>query len=405
MVSASADAGITGTHTYSYDALGRRVAKSVNGSVTVFAHDGAQVIAEYAAGAALTAPSQTQVWGDYIDELIGHELHIGVMAGRYYGHSNHLYSIEALTGSAGVAVERYAYSAYGERRVFDGVGVTRTESVFTQESGFTGRDLDSETGNWYFRTRIYSGNLGIYLSKDDAATPVARVPDEYYQDGYSLFGAYLVPNFLDPFGQSISGWLNEKFSEAITQTRKQGRFHSENKFEWKLTERWKGGAKIGSIGELYWDLGKDCWCAKFGGYAAAYVNSEWPLPPPIGWFGSFVVEVSAALSGSFTCCGKPSHISDWTFQWRNAYCKGDITIPFGVKLSARIGYNGEKYKAYAEGGGFFGGQYSFREKTFKVSGYIFVGYTVEFKLGSGWWGSKFSYSHKGEARFGSSVDM
>ncbi len=139
------------------------------------------------------------MWGDYIDELVGHELHTGVMAGRYYAHSNHLYSVEALTGSAGSPVERYAYSAYGERRVFDGAGTLRTASIYAQRSGFTGKEHDHETELVFFESRYYSEQMGRFISRDK----------EGYIDGMSLYSAYFIPLNLDPTGRFAIGWHAE----------------------------------------------------------------------------------------------------------------------------------------------------------------------------------------------------
>jgi len=61
------------------------------------------------------------------------------------------------------------------------------------EFGFTGRYLDKETGLWYFRARYYSGSLGRFMSRDPAG----------YVDGYQLYRAWMIPNFLDPTGLAL----------------------------------------------------------------------------------------------------------------------------------------------------------------------------------------------------------
>jgi RHS repeat-associated protein len=112
------------------------------------------------------------------------------------GHrTNHLYSVAALTDSTGAVVERYKYDAYGQLTVLASDSVTvRSTSVYGNQVGFTGRYLDSETGLWYFRSRMYSGALGRFISRDAME----------FIDGYSLYSAYFIPKFLDPNGNDLT---------------------------------------------------------------------------------------------------------------------------------------------------------------------------------------------------------
>ncbi len=65
--------GIVGTHTYKYDALGRRVRKTTGGtspSDVVFVPMGERIYADYPAGTPFSAPTTKYAWGSYIDELV-----------------------------------------------------------------------------------------------------------------------------------------------------------------------------------------------------------------------------------------------------------------------------------------------------------------------------------------------
>jgi RHS repeat-associated protein len=117
------------------------------------------------------------VYGDYIDE----PLVMVTASSKYYIHSNHLYSVAAITNSTGAVVERFRYDAYGKQIGTSTVGFNR---------GFTGYQLDTETGLYFARARMYSPTLGRFVSRD----PIG------YVDGDSLYAGYFVPGYVDPFG-------------------------------------------------------------------------------------------------------------------------------------------------------------------------------------------------------------
>ncbi len=144
-----------------------------------------------------TSPSYARgyVYGSYVDELLAILPASGVVGDRKFVHSNHLYSVAALTDNSGNVVERYRYDAYGQRTVLAADGVTvRASSSYGNQVGFTGRYLDRETGLWYFRARYYSGSLGRFVNRDPLG----------YVDGMNLYAAYYVPNKLDPYGQTVN---------------------------------------------------------------------------------------------------------------------------------------------------------------------------------------------------------
>jgi len=155
--------GTVGTHSYKYDALGRRVSKTVAGTTTtVYVSDGSQEIAEYASGGAANAPQIQYVFGSYIDE----PLMMISGSNKYYYHSNNLYSVAALTDSGGSVVERYRYDPYGKVTILAADGVTvRTTSSYGNPWTWEGRRSDQETGLMQFRQRMYGTNLGRFLTR------------------------------------------------------------------------------------------------------------------------------------------------------------------------------------------------------------------------------------------------
>ena len=72
-------------------------------------------------------------------------------------HADGLGSIIALTDSSEAVVQRYAYSVFGEATASTG---------FLQPYGFTGRELDGETGLMSYRARYFDPTEGRFIGKD-----------------------------------------------------------------------------------------------------------------------------------------------------------------------------------------------------------------------------------------------
>lgn len=200
-VPAGASQGVAGTHSYSYDAFGRRVSKIVDATTTLFVCAGQQIVSEYefASGTApiVNSPSQKYAYGSYIDEPI---LKDGKFADGssgivYYSH-NQQFSITALTGSNGSVFERYGYSPYGSTEILNASGVLVSSSAFNNPYTYTGRRIDSETGMMYFRARYYDSTTGEFIGRDPLG----------YIDGMSLYRGYFVPGGVDPTGLERNWW-------------------------------------------------------------------------------------------------------------------------------------------------------------------------------------------------------
>jgi RHS repeat-associated protein len=136
------------------------------------------------------AAATETVYAAYVDEPV-----MEVEQGKQrYVHANRLYSVAAFTDAAGLALERYRYDAYGRRTVSSGSGAPLPASAIDADWGFTGRKHEPETGLLSMRARHLSPSLGRFLSRD---------PSQYV-DGLSMYGAYFVPNGLDPTGHEDS---------------------------------------------------------------------------------------------------------------------------------------------------------------------------------------------------------
>ena len=109
---------------------------------------------------------------------------------RYYAHSNHLYSVATVTSAAGSVVERWSYNAYGVPTIKNSANATIAKSVVGNDRGFTGYKLDSESGLYFAKARMYSAKSGRFINRDLLG----------YIDGFGLYSGYFVPNSVDPFG-------------------------------------------------------------------------------------------------------------------------------------------------------------------------------------------------------------
>ena len=198
----------SGEYGYTYDAIGRRVSKTViiggggqgartppkpglgskragarprgglgrkkagsTSITTVFVLAGQQVLSEYKNTGSGTALVQQRkfVYASYIDEPVLMLDVDGETETKYFYHQNSLYSVAALTNQAGTVVERYSYLAYGFPTFHNPDGslaASQTSSTINNPYLFTGRRLDPETGLFYYRARYYDVLLGRFIGRD-----------------------------------------------------------------------------------------------------------------------------------------------------------------------------------------------------------------------------------------------
>ena len=185
---------------YQYDALGRRVVAVTNPAggflETRFFYDRSRIIEEQDVAGLTKA---TYVYGNYIDEV----LTMDRAAQTYYYHQNALWSVAAVTNSSANVVERYSYNDYGCVSVTNGAGVAlpanswgTPHSAIANPYLFIGREVDEESGLYYYRARYYDCAKGRFLQTDPLG----------YGDGLNFYAAYFVPNGVDPLGLCKSQW-------------------------------------------------------------------------------------------------------------------------------------------------------------------------------------------------------
>jgi len=133
-----------GSATFSYDALGRRVGATVNGSTVNYLYDGLNPA---------TVSSSLVLASGNLDEIYALVGASGTTSYLRDGINN----TAVLTSSSGTVSGNYYYSPYGDS--------VQTGSATTPFQ-FTGRENDGATGLYYYRARYYSPQLGRFVSED-----------------------------------------------------------------------------------------------------------------------------------------------------------------------------------------------------------------------------------------------
>ena len=131
----------TKTLAFTYDPIGRRYSKSVNGVVEKFVYDGMDIVA-------ITDSSNNIISTITHSEEIEQPLSISDGTDTYYYLRDHQGSVVALVDSSGTKVEEYSYDAYGK--------VTSKNITATTHNpyGYTGRVMDDDD-LYYYRARYY----------------------------------------------------------------------------------------------------------------------------------------------------------------------------------------------------------------------------------------------------------
>ena len=166
---------------YRYDGLGRRIEKDVDGVITRYVYDSEDILLEFD-GANTQLARYTHGLG--IDEPLIMER--GGLS--FYYHADGLGSIVDLTDSIGNIVQSYVYDSFGN--IEQQVGST------TNPYTFTGRELDNESGLYYYRARYYDSVVGRFINED----PIG------FAGGINFY-VYVQNNpvrFVDPFGFEIN---------------------------------------------------------------------------------------------------------------------------------------------------------------------------------------------------------
>jgi len=191
----SSRTGPTVTVTYAYDADGNRVSQ-VNGSLTLIYPN------EYYSYTGTTHDRQIPLPGYGMVATSKYKISASTIA---YHHHDHLGGEHVDTDSSGATLEYTIYSPYGATLKTSGT------SGYLNANKFTGKQVDKDTGFYYYGARYYSANYGRFLSQDNVFLAIGEnngvLKDPQALDSYS-YARNNPLRFVDPDGNSFWDFVN-----------------------------------------------------------------------------------------------------------------------------------------------------------------------------------------------------
>jgi RHS repeat-associated protein len=188
IVSKDSSGNIIKSAEYTYDVFDRRIEKSVDPDgdgaapaiVERFVYDGDHIALVFDGQGNQTS---RYLHGTQIDQILAQEANGEVL----WALTDNQGTVRDVVNSDGVVVNHLTYDSFGK--------VTgETNPAVDFRFGYTGRELDSETGLYYYRARYYNPTTGRFLSED----PIS------FGGGDANLYRYVEnspTNFTDPLGQ------------------------------------------------------------------------------------------------------------------------------------------------------------------------------------------------------------
>jgi RHS repeat-associated protein len=176
------------TANYKYDGLGRRVEKeviSVGTTVTRYVYDNEDILLELDGSNNIVA---RYMHGPGIDEPL-----IMEKGGQsFFYHADGLGSITDVTNPVGGIEQRYAYSSFGDIE-------SQLDPNIIQPYTYTARELDPETGLYFYRARLYDAFAGRFMQNDP-------IGNKGMETNVYLYVGNNPIRFVDPVGLLKGEW-------------------------------------------------------------------------------------------------------------------------------------------------------------------------------------------------------
>jgi RHS repeat-associated protein len=178
---------------YTYDVFGRRIAKTVDSDgagpqaaeTTRFVYDGDHAWADFDEnGNAISH----YLYGDELDDLLARERS---GEGTAWYLTDRLGTVRDIADASGTLINHIEYDSFGNV-------IGESNPAAGDRFKFTGRELDSETGLYYYRARYYDSVTGRFLAEDPMG----------FDAGDTNFYRYVgnaPTNYWDPLGRTAVG--------------------------------------------------------------------------------------------------------------------------------------------------------------------------------------------------------
>lgn len=185
-----------GVAAYRYDGLGRRIEKNVSGTITRYVYDEDDLVLELnGRNEVLTRYTH----GPEIDE----PLIVDKANESFSYHADALGSIVGLTDAGGSIIQSFSYDAFGRK-----VGESGS---LQQLYSYTGREIDRESGDYYYRARYYDPSVGRFVSEDPLYQGVGVPGEQGKTEHLYLYTENNPINYNDPTGLfTVDPSCNEK---------------------------------------------------------------------------------------------------------------------------------------------------------------------------------------------------
>ena len=153
---------------YAYDGLSRRTTRTTGGVTLHSYYSDAWRPLEERQDSQVTAAKQYYWGARHRDDLVRRDR--ATVSGGSLDETRYVlmdyFSPAAITDGSGNVTERYAFSAFGVRRIMAPDFSPRASSECAWDFAFQGQFLDTESGFYDYGYRYYSPALGRWLSKD-----------------------------------------------------------------------------------------------------------------------------------------------------------------------------------------------------------------------------------------------
>ncbi len=146
---------------YTYDVFDRRISKSVDAdgdgsaiaSVEQFVYDGDNIALVFNGSGDLTS---RYFYGTEVDQILAQEKATGEVLWTLTDNQG---TVRDLIDSTGTVLNYITYDSYGNT-------TSESNSAVDFRFGYTGREWDAETGQYYYRARYYDPTVGEFISSD-----------------------------------------------------------------------------------------------------------------------------------------------------------------------------------------------------------------------------------------------